>query len=101
MIAGYDRSRATDIARRYSAATGHPFDSDAALGYDAVALAAGIGSALGPAALNAQTLQAETGFRGVTGLFRLRADGSVERQYSIYQIRQGQLTTLRGPTGGF
>ena len=87
------------IAARYQAATGRPLSTDAALAYDAVAIAAGLVRHGGAAGLTTKALTANSGFRGVTGLFRFAKDGSVERRYGIHRIESGKPVLLSDPRG--
>ncbi len=88
------------IAARYQAAAGRPLSTDAALAYDAVAIAAGLVRHRGATGLTAGALTASSGFRGVTGLFRFAKDGAVEHRYGIYRIENGKPVLLGNP-GGF
>lgn len=71
MVAMVEPDDTNLIADRYKRHHGRTLSSDAAYGYDAVAIAAGIIRVKGPAGLTAENLTMKTGFRGVTGLFRL------------------------------
>lgn len=101
LIAMPDQDSLKQIAARYQAAAGRPLSYDAALAYDAVAIAAGLIRASGPSGLSQQALLSDAGFRGATGLFRLRKDGSIERRHSINRIEKGRLVLLQNETGGF
>lgn len=101
LIALPDQDGLQEIAGRYQAAAGRPLSLDAALAYDAVAIAAGLVRVHGASGLTAGALMADTGFRGATGLFRFRKDGSVERRYAIHRIEKGRLVLLQGDPGGF
>lgn len=101
LIAMLDQDGLKQIAGRYQAAAGRPLTSDAAFAYDAVAVAAGLVRQGGSAALSTGALVTDAGFRGTTGLFRFRKDGSVERRHAIYRIEKGRLVLLRGDAGGF
>lgn len=89
------------VADRYRAKTGRALTTHAAYGYDAVAVAAGIVRALGPAALTQATLTKPSGFRGATGIFRFHADGTVERRLALYQIRNKALQLIDAAPDGF
>jgi hypothetical protein len=101
LIAQPDQVSLKEIAGRYQAVAGRPLSLDAALAYDAVAVAAGLVRHRGAAGLSVDALTADAGFRGATGLFRFRKDGSVERRHAIYRIENGRLTPLQGDAGGF
>lgn len=61
----------------------------ASLGYDAVALAAVLAKKAGPAGFTAAALTDPSGFAGVDGIFRFRADGTNERGLAVMQIGAG------------
>jgi hypothetical protein len=94
MIAMVEPDDASLIADRYKRHHGRTLSSDAAYGYDSVAIAAGIIRVKGPAGLTAENLTMKTGFRGVTGLFRLTPGGNVERKLSLFTITGGKLNLL-------
>lgn len=95
LIAAIEPEGAALIAERYQRHYNRPLTSDAAYGYDAVAIASGIVRTQGPTALTAENITSKLGFRGTTGLFRLTPAGTVERKMSIYTIEGGKLV-LRG-----
>ncbi|MBB4274399.1 ABC transporter substrate-binding protein [Rhizobium mongolense] len=94
MIAMVEPDDASLIADRYKRHHGRTLSSEAAYGYDSVAIAAGIIRVKGPAGLTAENLTMKTGFRGVTGLFRLTPGGNVERKLSLFTITGGRLSLL-------
>ena len=55
------------------------------LAYDAMAVALFLGSKA-PSDFNKNSLTNPRGFLGTAGLFRFRADGIVERNYSIFEV---------------
>lgn len=67
-------------------ATPHPV---ASLGYDAVAAVGALLRQGGSDALTAARITQGSGFAGVTGVFRFRADGTNERGLAISEIRDG------------
>jgi hypothetical protein len=91
IVAMADQASLAQIAERYRAAWGRPVTMEAAYGYDAVAIAAGIVRHMGPDALTPAALTISSGFRGATGTFRLRPDGSVDRPLSLYRFKGGAL----------
>lgn len=101
LVALPDQDRLAQISGAYRAAARRPLSLDAATAYDAVALAAGLVRVNGPNGLTLKALTADSGFRGATGLFRLRRDGSVERRHTIYRIENGKLVELQGQGDGF
>lgn len=101
IVAMPDQVSLGQIADRYRAAKGRAITIEAAYGYDAVAMAMGIVRVMGPDALTTSALTTPTGFRGATGTFRLRSDGSVERPLSLYRFRGGALELLDAAPVGF
>jgi hypothetical protein len=101
LVALPDQESLKQIASRYAASAGRPLSLDAAYAYDAVAIAAGLVRLNGANAVTAKALTADSGFRGATGIFRLRADGSVERRHTIYRIEKGKLAVLQDAGEGF
>ncbi|WP_087002636.1 hypothetical protein [Rhizobium sullae] len=93
-IAMVEPDDASLIADRYKRHLGRTLSTDAAYGYDAIAIAAGIIRVKGPAGVTAENLTMKTGFRGVTGLFRLSPGGNVERKLSLFTITGGKLNLL-------
>ncbi len=64
------------------------------LAYDAVSLAAFLSKEGGPNGFTRQAIQRSDGFGGSDGLFRFRADGSLERGLAIMEVRSGSANTL-------
>jgi len=62
----------------------------AALAYDTVALAGALARLPDGPDYGAKTLTNAGGFRGLSGIFRLRADGISERGLAIYEVRDGK-----------
>ena len=100
-IATLDQSETGPIADRFKATYHYQPDVNVAYAYDMVALSAGIASAAGPSGFNKQVLENATGFRGSTGLFRFRADGSSQRSMPFFKIQKGQLKLVEKSTSGF
>jgi ABC-type branched-subunit amino acid transport system substrate-binding protein len=61
----------------------------ASLGYDAVSLAAGLSKAYGATRFSDINLTSRTGFTGIDGLFRFKADGTNERGLSVLKAAGG------------
>jgi outer membrane PBP1 activator LpoA protein len=74
---------------RYQGAYGSAPHPVASLGYDAVAAVGALLRQGGADALSAARITQGSGFAGVTGVFRFRADGSNERGLAIAEIRDG------------
>lgn len=100
-IATLDSSETGPIADRFRATYNYPADVNVAYAYDMVALTAGIASAVGPDGFSKQVLENPSGFRGSTGLFRFRADGSSQRSMPFYQVQKGALKLVAKSTSGF
>ncbi|WP_139112626.1 hypothetical protein [Hoeflea olei] len=89
------------IATRFQAKYGRAPSYDAAIGYDAIAIAAGLVRASGPEAITARNLTSAQGFRAATGLFRFRADGRIERRMIVHRIVDGGLKVIQEEGEGF
>lgn len=100
-IATLDQSETGPIADRFKATYNYQPDVNVAYAYDMVALSAGIASAAGPDGFNKQVLENATGFRGSTGLFRFRSDGSSQRSMPFFKVEKGQLKLVEKSTAGF
>lgn len=100
-IATLDEGETGPIADRFKATYKYQPDVNVAYAYDMVALSAGIASSAGPDGFNKQVLENTTGFRGSTGLFRFRADGSSQRSMPFFKVEKGQLKLVEKSTSGF
>ncbi len=89
------------IADRFKAKYGRDPSYDAAIGYDSVAIAAGLVRTGGPDAITTANLTSAQGFRAATGLFRFRPDGRIERRMIVHRIENGSLKTIREEGEGF
>lgn len=87
-----DPTLASNFASRFQQAYGRGAHPIAGLGYDGVAAIGAI--AKGGAKIDASTLTASSGFAGVSGIFRLRADGTNERALAIAQIVNQQVQVI-------
>ncbi len=74
------------FAQRYRARYGGDPVRTASLSYDAVALIARLVQTEGPNAFSEQTLTNPSGFAGVDGVFRFRADGTNERGLAVMKV---------------
>jgi hypothetical protein len=61
----------------------------ATLAYDAVALVAALVKTQGPTRFSAETLTNPSGFTGIDGLFRFRADGTNDRGLAVMRVAPG------------
>lgn len=100
-VATLDSAEIGPIAERFRKVYNYEPDVNVAYGYDTVALAAGIASALGPKGFTKKVLENPTGFRGSTGVFRFREDGAGERAMPFFRIDKGQLKQVEKSTSGF
>lgn len=80
--------------QRYNAAHGASPNAVAALGYDAVAAVGALVRRGGDAPFSSGSITQGSGFAGVTGVFRFRADGSNERGLAVATIRDEQVSVL-------
>ncbi|WP_319023047.1 ABC transporter substrate-binding protein [Mesorhizobium sp. B1-1-8] len=100
-IATLDQSETGPIADRFKTAYNYQPDVNVAYAYDMVALSAGIASAVGPDGFSKKVLENPSGFRGSTGLFRFRADGSSQRSMPFFKVEKGELKLVEKQTAGF
>lgn len=89
------------IAERFKARFGREPSYDAAIGYDSVAIAAGLVRSGGPDAITVAALTSTKGFRAATGLFRFRPNGRIERRMVVHRIENGTLKVIREEGEGF
>jgi ABC-type branched-subunit amino acid transport system substrate-binding protein len=84
--------------RAFSARYRSKFGADpvrtASLAYDAVALVAALSKTQGSQRFAEEVLTNPSGFAGVDGVFRLKADGTNERGLAVMAIRDGSAQTL-------
>tara|TARA_R110002020_G_scaffold203246_3_gene406736 strand:- start:2926 stop:4092 length:1167 start_codon:yes stop_codon:yes gene_type:complete len=101
IVAMPSTSNLSVISERFKARYGREPSYDAAIGYDSVAIAAGLVRSGGPDAITIANLTSPQGFRGATGLFRFRPDGRIERRMVVHRIENGALTVLQEEGAGF
>ena len=101
IIATPDASSLGLVKDRFEKKYTRPMLLSAAYAYDVVAIASGLVRARGQKAISRANLEGKSGFRGATGVFRFKADGSVERLYRISQARNGKLVTIREVPDGY
>lgn len=73
----------------------------AALAYDAAALAAVLAQSPATAGMEAGVLTNPGGFAGMEGIFRLRADGLVERGLAVMELAPEGVRVVDAPPAGF
>ncbi|EKF44384.1 hypothetical protein NA8A_01540 [Nitratireductor indicus C115] len=88
VFADTDHGRVASYKQRYQSRFGAEPSLTSALAYDTVILAANI--IKGVNAIPRHAIESPVGFSGYTGLFRFNADGTTERGYAIYEVRDGQ-----------
>ena len=91
-FAAPDPALAAQFRSRYSAAYGQDPHPLAALAYDGIAAIGAIAKAGNP--MTSASLTQGSGFAGVNGIFRLRADGTNERALAVMQIQNGTVRQL-------
>jgi ABC-type branched-subunit amino acid transport system substrate-binding protein len=85
-----------NFVQRYQSVYGSAPDARAGVVYDAVQLAIALGRAKPGGDYSVTRLTDPSGFVGVTGLFRLNADGTVSRGLAVLEIGPGGIT-VRDP----
>ncbi|WP_340161963.1 hypothetical protein [uncultured Hoeflea sp.] len=101
MVAIPSTSDVKVIAERFKAKFGREPTYDAAIGYDSIAIAAGLVRSGGPDAITVENLTSSQGFRAATGLFRFRPDGRIERRMIVHRIENGSLKVIQEEGDGF
>lgn len=98
LYAATDPAKWRPFADRYAGIYGQAPDQRAGLVYDAITLIVALGKAPVPD-YSETALTNVSGFNGVTGVFRLNADGTVERRLAILEVAPGG-ATVRDPAPG-
>lgn len=101
IIATPDSSSLALVGSRFLKEYSRPMPLSAAYAFDLVAIVAGLARATKSKAISRVNLEGKAGFRGATGIFRFKQDGSVERLYRISRVRQGKLTTIQEIPAGY
>ncbi len=86
---------------RFRAAFSYDPPRLASLAYDATALAALLAQSPRATDFSASALTDPNGFRGVDGIFRLIADGTVERTYAIHEVTPDGFRTIQPAAESF
>ena len=89
------------FAQRYVALYGSPPDPRAGIVYDAVTLAVALAQAKEGGDFSAQRMTDPSGFAGVTGVFRLNADGTAERGLAVLEVAPGTFVVKDPAPGTF
>jgi ABC-type branched-subunit amino acid transport system substrate-binding protein len=94
VLSAFDPEGLSVIRERYRRYNKRDVSVYAALGYDSLAMVAGLVRGSGREALTGEALRAKTGFRGTTGLFRFTPAGNVERREGLYRVTGGKLVPV-------
>ncbi|MGE0060474.1 MAG: penicillin-binding protein activator [Xanthobacteraceae bacterium] len=90
-----------NFSQRYRARYGQEPVRTSSLAYDAVALIAALVKTQGPQSLNDQSLTNSSGFAGIDGVFRFRADGTNERGLAVMEIKPTGSVVISQPPRSF
>jgi ABC-type branched-subunit amino acid transport system substrate-binding protein len=101
LYAAPDPAGFRSFAGRYRAKFGAEPVRTATLAYDAVALVAALSRTQGAQRFAPETLTNPSGFAGIDGLFRFRADGTNERGLAVMKVAQGGGTAVAGSPKSF
>ena len=105
IFASNDTEAFRTFAYRYEAKTTKKPPVVAGLAYDAVATAVTLARSASRHAtispFSRQAIETNAGFTGATGLFRFRADGSIERRLAIFRVEKGRPVLASRPNAGF
>jgi len=88
------------FAERYRGVYGSVPDQRAGLVYDAITLIVALGKSPAPDYSEA-ALTNSNGFAGVTGVFRLNADGTIDRQLAVVEVVPGGGVVREDAAGSF
>lgn len=100
LYAATDPSKWRPFAERYAGVYGQTPDQRAGLVYDAITLIVALGKAPAPD-FSETALTNVSGFNGVTGVFRLNLDGTVERRLAILEVAPGGYVVREPAPGTF
>ncbi len=89
------------FAQRYASLYGAQPDPRAGIVYDAVTLAVALAQSKQGGDFSAQRMTDPSGFAGVTGVFRLTADGKTERGLAIMEVTPGGIIVKESAPGTF
>jgi hypothetical protein len=89
------------FATRYRSKYGAEPVRTATLAYDAVALVAALSRTQGGKRFTTEVLLNASGFAGIDGLFRFRAEGTNERGLAVMRVASGGPTPIAGSPRSF
>ena len=101
LFAAPDPSGFRSFSNRYRAKFGNEPVRTATLAYDAVALAAALARTQGRQRFTSDVLLNPSGFAGIDGLFRFRADGTNERGLAVMRVATGGSQPVAGSPKSF
>lgn len=101
LYAAPDPSGFRSFSTRYRAKFGTDPVRTATLAYDAVALVAALARTQGGQRFAPEVLTNPSGFAGIDGLFRFRADGTNERGLAVMRVGSGGSTPAAGSPKSF
>ena len=101
LYAAPDPAGFRSFSARYRAKFGSDPVRTATLAYDAVALVAALARTQGPQRFSPEVLTNPSGFAGVDGLFRFRADGTNERGLAVMKVATGGGQAVAGSPKSF
>jgi hypothetical protein len=101
LYAAPDPSGFRSFSNRYRAKYGADPVRTATLAYDAVALVAALARTQGPQRFSPEVLTNPSGFAGIDGLFRFRADGTNERGLAVMRVGSGGGVPVAGSPKSF
>ena len=96
-----DPSGYRNFANRYAARFKQQPVRTATLAYDAVALIAALVKTQGPQRFSPEILTNPSGFSGIDGLFRFRADGTNDRGLAVLRVSQAGAQIISPPPRSF
>jgi hypothetical protein len=101
LYAAPDPSGFRSFSNRYRAKFSADPVRTATLAYDAVALVAALARTQGPQRFSPEVLTNPSGFAGIDGLFRFRADGTNERGLAVMKVGSGGGVPVAGSPKSF
>ena len=101
LYAAPDPSGFRSFSNRYRTKFGGDPVRTATLAYDAVALVAALARTQGPQRFAPEVLTNASGFAGIDGLFRFRADGTNERGLAVMRVASGGGQPVAGSPKSF
>jgi ABC-type branched-subunit amino acid transport system substrate-binding protein len=101
LYAAPDPAGFRSFSARYRARFGSDPVRTATLAYDSVALVAALARTQGPQRFSADVLTNPSGFAGIDGLFRFRADGTNERGLAVMRVGSGGGVPVAGSPKSF